>query len=220
MEVGIMGIEKGKVVLITGSGTGLGRAAAVAFAKEGSLVVLNGRRADKLQLIQKEILDLGGDAFSVQADVSTKDGVSKLVQEAILHYGSLDIVINNAATFEANPMADTSLEAWNRQLATNVTGPFLMMKETIPILRQQGSGCIINITSALAANGAGGYAAYSASKAALESLTRTAAEEERVHKLGIFLYDPGTVRSEMHATGRDPHSVAPDLLKLAEHYFS
>jgi 3-oxoacyl-[acyl-carrier protein] reductase len=204
-----------KVALITGSGSGLGEAAAISFAKEGIAVVLNGRRKEKIEQVKQKIEQNGGEAIAIQADVSSEQDVIRLTDEIVKTYGRIDILINNAGVFQPGLLIETTLEDWNEQIQSNLTGAFLVTRACLPLMRAQSYGRIVNITSSLAQNGAGGYAAYSASKAGLESLTRTAAEEEGSHNILVNLFSPGTLKTEMHATGRDPYSVIPQLWELA-----
>ncbi|WP_166242149.1 SDR family NAD(P)-dependent oxidoreductase [Paenibacillus turpanensis] len=210
-----MGAWDGKVIVITGAGTGLGRAAAALFAKEGASVVLNGRRSSKLLEVKRLIEDFGGKAIIVQGDISVPETSERIVMEAVEQFGTIDVLINNAAVLETNALADTTFEAWNTQIGTNLTGVFLATKAVLPVMRKHRAGRIINITSGLAANGAGGYAAYSVSKAGVESLTRTTIDEEADYGITAALFNPGTVKSGMHATGQDPEAVVPALLELA-----
>jgi 3-oxoacyl-[acyl-carrier protein] reductase len=213
-ELATMGIEN-RVVLITGAGSGLGEATAVTFAANGAIVVICGRDKTKLEKVSTRIQAAGGKALVIQADVSAEADVTRLVETIHQTYGRLEVVINNAGVFEAGQVADTSLESWNNQIATNLTGVFLITRASIPLMRAQHYGRIINITSSLASNGAGGFAAYSASKAGLESLTRTTAEEEESYNILVNIYSPGSLKTGMHATGKDPQTAVPELLKLA-----
>jgi 3-oxoacyl-[acyl-carrier protein] reductase len=215
MEVIIMGILQDRVAIITGSGSGLGKETAIAFAQEGAHVIVSGRTQQTIDETVQLIRSNGGSAIAVRTDVGNEADVINVVRTALHHYGKIDILINNAAVVDYDFVADTSLEAWEAQLRTNLTGPFLMIREVLAAMRKQQYGRIINITSALSSNGAGGYAAYSASKAGLESLTRTTAEEENRHHILVNILDPGMVRSGMHATGKDPSSVTPDIIRLA-----
>lgn len=209
-----MGTYTGKTVIVTGAGTGLGRAAAQRFASEGANVTLVGRRAGKLNETLALISEAGGKAIAVQADVSLEADVKRIVKETVEAFGRIDILLNNAAVVDINPLIETPLDVWNTQISINLTGAFLMTRETIPYMRKQKFGRIVNVTSGLATNGAGGYAAYSASKAALESLTRTTTDEESEYGITALLFNPGTIRSEMHATGQEPAAVLPKLLQL------
>jgi 3-oxoacyl-[acyl-carrier protein] reductase len=205
----------GKVVLITGGGTGLGRAAALTYAKAGAKVAIVGRRVDKLDAVVAEIAAAGGVAVRHAADVCLEADVKRVVAAVVAEFGRLDVVLNNAAILEVNAVSDTTTEDWIKHLAINLTGPFLLTRETLPVLRKQGGGLYVNVTTSLADNGAGGYAAYSVSKAGLETLTRTVADEEAKHHIRAVLFNPGTMHTEMHATGRDPIEVAAQLLDLA-----
>lgn len=208
-------ILSGKVALITGAGTGLGKATAIAMASEGAIVVLSGRRMNKLEEVQLLIQAAGGTATVLKADVSIEAEVMNLVEQILSLHGTIDIVVNNAAVFEQGSITETSLDVWNYHITNNLTSAFLVTKAILPTMRAHNYGRIINITSGLAMNGAGGFAAYSASKAGLESLTRTVAEEESGYDILANLFSPGTVKSEMHATGKDPSTVAPELVQLA-----
>lgn len=208
---------KGQVAVISGAGTGLGRAAAIAFAQEGVHVVLLGRRKQKLDetaaLIQQT--GTGAQSLVVPTDIASEEQINHAVEATLLTFGRLDIIMNNAAVFEPGEVIELTSGEWERQIAINLTGPFLLTKAALPSMRKARYGRIINITSSLASNGAGGYAAYSAAKAGLESLTRTVADEENEYGILVNLYNPGTLRTEMHATGKEPEVVTPDLLRLA-----
>ncbi|QHT62664.1 SDR family oxidoreductase [Paenibacillus lycopersici] len=211
------GILQGRVAVITGSGSGLGRATAIDFAAEGAHVALIGRRPDKLESTAAAIRAAGGAgrALVVQADVTSEQDVEHAVGWIAAELGAIDILVNNAAIFEPGSVLELNAQEWTRQIAANLTGPFLMTRAALPFMRRARYGRIINITSGLASNGAGGYAAYSASKAGLESLTRTTADEEHNYGILVNAFNPGTIRSEMHATGNDPHSVTSGLVRLA-----
>ncbi len=211
-----MGALQNRVAIISGAGTGLGRAASISFAAAGADVVLLGRRIAKLEetaLVVKA--KTGKDALVLQTDVSDEQQVQDTISAVIRHFGRIDIILNSAAVFEPGSVAELTSDEWQNQIAINLTGPFLLSKAVIPAMRKAKYGRIINITSGLSWNGAGGYAAYSAAKAGLESLTRTLADEEHEHGILVNLYNPGTLRTEMHATGKDPAIVTPDLIRLA-----
>lgn len=211
-----MGALNNRIAVISGAGTGLGRAASISFASEGADVVLLGRRKEKLEetalLINKRT---GKHALILQTDVAEESQVQESIDAAVSHFGRIDVLLNNAAIFEPGTVLELTTDEWQNQISVNLTGPFLLTKAVLPAMRQARYGRIINITSGLSWNGAGGYAAYSAAKAGLESLTRSLADEEYEHGILVNLYNPGTLRTEMHATGKDPAIVTPDLIRLA-----
>lgn len=211
-----MGTLHDRVAIISGAGTGLGRAAAIAFAADGAEVALLGRRLAKLEETALAVKEkTGKSALALQTDVSDEQQVQDAITSVLNHFGRIDIILNNAAVLESGTVLELTSDDWQAQIATNLTGPFLLTKAVLPTMRKARYGRIINITSGLSWNGAGGYAAYSAAKAGLESLTRTLADEEYEYGILANLYNPGTIRTEMHATGKDPATVTPDLIRLA-----
>ncbi|WP_141500542.1 SDR family NAD(P)-dependent oxidoreductase [Paenibacillus luteus] len=211
-----MGSLHDRVAIISGAGTGLGRAAAIAFAADGAEVALLGRRLSKLEETALAVKErTGKSALALQTDVSDEQQVQDAIASVLNHFGRIDIILNNAAVLESGTVLELTSDDWQAQIATNLTGPFLLTKAVLPTMRKARYGRIINITSGLSWNGAGGYAAYSAAKAGLESLTRTLADEEYEYGILANLYNPGTIRTEMHATGKDPAIVTPDLIRLA-----
>ncbi|MUT65909.1 SDR family NAD(P)-dependent oxidoreductase [Paenibacillus sp. NEAU-GSW1] len=205
-----------KVAVVSGAGSGLGRAASLAFAREGARVVLLGRRLNKLEetatLIQQQT---GQDTLILPTDITNEQQIHAAIQQTIDRYGSIHILMNNAGMLEPGTVLELTAHEWQQQVATNLTGPFLLTKAILPSMRQSKYGRIINITAGVSRSGSGGYAAYSAAKAGLESLTRTLADEEQEHGILVNLYNPGMLRTEMHATGKDPAVVTPDLIRLA-----
>lgn len=211
-----MGVLQNRVAIISGAGTGLGRAASISFAGEGADVVLLGRRTSKLEETAQLVKErTGKDALLLQTDVSIDLQVQQAIETAYEQLGRIDILLNNAAILEPGTVLEITSEDWHNQITINLTGPFLLSKAVLPFMRKANYGRIINITSGLSWNGSGGYGAYSAAKAGLESLTRTLADEEHEHGILVNLYNPGTLRTEMHATGKDPAIVTPDLIRLA-----
>jgi NAD(P)-dependent dehydrogenase (short-subunit alcohol dehydrogenase family) len=172
------------VVLITGALTGIGRATAVAFAKEGAKLIVSGRREDAGQQLATELRKLGAEAEFIRADVRHDDDVRDLVERTVARYGRLDVAVNNAGT-EGNPgpVTEQTVETYTATFDTNVLGVILSLKHEVRAMQGQGSGSIINISSTYGHEGAAGAAVYAGSKHAVEGITRSVARE--IAKSGI-----------------------------------
>jgi NAD(P)-dependent dehydrogenase (short-subunit alcohol dehydrogenase family) len=205
----------GKTVLITGGGSGIGRATALAFAREGAAVAVAGRRPEPLDQTVRLIKDAGGQASAVTADVSSPDDAGRIVAATIDRHGGLDIAFNNAGIIEAGPLADMDQAAWDRQLAVNLTGVFLAMKHEIGHMRASGGGVIINTASNLGAHMRLPFlGAYAASKAAVSALTRAAAREYIADGIRINAISPGPIDTPMSL--RPGETDADRDLRLAD----
>jgi NAD(P)-dependent dehydrogenase (short-subunit alcohol dehydrogenase family) len=181
-----------RVVLVTGGGSGIGRATARAFAREGAAVVVAGRTAEPLAETVRLIEADGGAAGHVVADVTEEQGAARMVAAAVEQRGRLDIAFNNAGTVSAGKVADLDRETWDRVMAVNLTGVWLSMKYEIALMREQGGGVIVNNSSNLGAHRRQpGLGAYVASKAAVSALTRTAALEYVGDGIRINAVSPG-----------------------------
>jgi NAD(P)-dependent dehydrogenase (short-subunit alcohol dehydrogenase family) len=188
----------GKVVLITGGGSGIGRATALAFAREGAAVAVTGRRSEPLEQTVRLITGEGGQASAVPADVSSPADAERLVDTTVGRHGGLHIAFNNAGTLEAGPLADMDEAAWDRQLAVNLTGVFLTMKHEISHMRANGGGVIINTSSNLGAHMRRPFlGAYAATKAAVSALTRAAARKYIGAGIRINAISPGPIDTPM-----------------------
>ncbi|MET8753136.1 glucose 1-dehydrogenase [Streptomyces sp. NPDC004667] len=183
----------GKTVLVTGAGSGLGRAIALAFAAEGASVVAAGRTAAPLEETVALIGAAGGAAAAVTADVTDSDSLRELVRASVTRFGGLDVAVNNAGILRGGgPVADVDEEDWDAVLRTNVTGVWLAMKHEIAHMRENGGGAIVNISSNLGAHlRIPGAAAYITSKAAVSALTRAAALDHVQEGVRINAVSPG-----------------------------
>ncbi|OIK04474.1 SDR family NAD(P)-dependent oxidoreductase [Streptomyces monashensis] len=190
----------GRTALVTGAGSGIGRAVARALAAEGARVVVAGRRQEPLDETVALIEEQGGKALAVTADVSRAADADAVVQAAVGHFGSLDVAVNNAGVFRGGqPLADLPEADWHTQLATNVTGVFLALQAQIRQMRgQSAGGSIVNVSSTFGRHAAApGAAAYSASKAAVTALSRGAALDHIRDGVRINVVSPGATETSM-----------------------
>jgi NAD(P)-dependent dehydrogenase (short-subunit alcohol dehydrogenase family) len=187
-----------QVVLITGALTGIGRAAAVTFAREGAHVVLSGRRDKEGQELAAELQRLGAEAIFVRTDVRNEDEVRDLVDQAVARFGHLDAAVNCAGT-EGKPglVTEQTAETYAATFDTNVLGTLLSMKHEMRVMCNQGSGSIVNISSTYGRTGAAGASVYSASKHAVEGLTKSAALEAAASGVRINMVAPGPIETGM-----------------------
>jgi NAD(P)-dependent dehydrogenase (short-subunit alcohol dehydrogenase family) len=194
-----------KVVLVTGAGTGIGRVIAVRFAREGARVVLSGRRKERLDDTRARIADAGGEAVAVAGDVAEEASAYRMVDEAVGRWGRLDVVVNNAGTITSRTAAaETPPEDWDRMMATNVRGVFLVCRRAIPIMEDQGGGAIVNIASVAGHRGQPVNSAYSTTKGAVLNLTRSLAVDYGPRGIRVNAVSPSLVETEMARTRLRP----------------
>jgi NAD(P)-dependent dehydrogenase (short-subunit alcohol dehydrogenase family) len=179
------------VVLITGALTGIGRATALAFAREGANVVVSGRRADEGWKLTEELRTLGVEAEFIQSDVRFEDEVRTLVDKTVARFGRLDMAVNSAGTEGQSP------EGYAAVFDTNVLGTLLSMKHEMRVMLAQGSGSIVNISSTMGSRGAANASLYVASKHAVEGLTKSAAIEAAASGVRVNAIAPGPVETAM-----------------------
>ncbi|MFJ7412894.1 SDR family NAD(P)-dependent oxidoreductase [Streptomyces sp. NPDC098077] len=189
-----------KAVLVTGAGSGIGRAVALAFAAEGASVAVAGRTAAPLDETVALIREEGGSAVAITADVTRSEDVRALVRRTVEHFGSLDVAVNNAGVFRGGAaVADLPEEDWRTQLDINVTGVFLSLQAEIARMRDQPTGgAIVNIASNLGAHTRiPGAAGYIATKAAVAALTRAAALDHIADGIRVNAVSPGATATAM-----------------------
>ncbi|MBB6345636.1 SDR family NAD(P)-dependent oxidoreductase [Nonomuraea muscovyensis] len=187
-----------KSVLVTGGGSGIGRATALAFAREGARVVVAGRGREPLEQTVKLAEEAGGQATAITADVTRPADVERLVAGAVSAYGGLDVAVNNAGILTFGPVAEMDEADWARTFEVNVTGVMLSMKYEIRHMRAAGGGVIVNVSSNLGPfKRIPGMGAYAASKAAVSALTRTAALECVGDGIRINAVSPGPHDTDM-----------------------
>lgn len=186
------------VVLITGALTGIGRAAATAFAKEGAMVTVTGRRAEAGAELLEQLRALGAEAEFVNVDVRKEDDVRAMVERTVARFGRLDVALNNAGTEgSTGPMTQQTPEGYAATFDTNVLGVLLSMKHELRAMQAQGFGSIVNISSTMGSRGAANASLYTASKHAVEGLTKSGALEAAAFGVRVNAIAPGPIETPM-----------------------
>ncbi len=194
----------GKVAVVTGAGSGIGRAVAREFAREGAQVVVNDHRLDGLgQETAAIIKTTGGDAVYVDADVSREEDVKRLIRATVETYGRLDVMVNNAGVAIYRPLLELTEEDFDRVVAVNQKGTFFGTKHAVPPMVAVGGGSIINTASIAADHGQHGSFIYGATKGAILSMTRIAAAELAQFNIRVNAVQPGVIKTGMRAAGGD-----------------
>ena len=186
---------RGKVAIVTGAGSGIGRATALRVAAEGAKVVVNDLNGEAAARVAKEIEAAGGSAAAFPADVADPRAVEALVREAGARFGRLDVLVNNAAAVIPGPVEAIADEDWRRTQAVTLDGVFYGMRAALPVMAAQGGGSIINIASGAAVAGEPGLAAYGAAKAAVVNLTKTASVENAARGVRVNTILPGPIET-------------------------
>ena len=187
---------KGKTAIVTGAGSGIGQACARAFAREGARVVLVGRRRE---LLKQTAAQIQRDMLVCEADVSRLGDINKVISQTLERFGGVEVLVNSAAVLHAGTAETQSEEEWDETFSINVRGLWLMSREVIPLMRKAGGGSIINLSSVLGLIGARSRAAYSASKGAVTSLTKSMALDLAHEQIRVNCICPGIVETELVA---------------------
>ncbi|BAB53232.1 SDR family NAD(P)-dependent oxidoreductase [Mesorhizobium japonicum] len=186
------------VVLITGALTGIGRETAIAFAKEGSRLVIAGRHEEAGRKLATELQSFGAEVEFIRADVRHDDEVRDLIDRAVARFGRLDVAVNNAGTEgKPGPVTEQTAETYAATFDTNVLGTLLSLKHELRIMLTQGGGSIVNISSTYGHEGAKGASIYAASKHAVEGLTKSAALEAAASGVRVNAVAPGPTNTGM-----------------------
>lgn len=192
------GIFSQKKILVTGAGSGLGREIALAFSRLGGTVILAGRNTQKLEETAQAISETPGKSWVIPFDANNNQSIDNLFDEIKNKVGTLDIAVNNAGVFSFGFVDETSSEDFNHVFTTNVIGLFESLKRELQSMKENRTGTIVNISSNMSIGlNIPGTAAYTASKAAVDALTRVSAKEAITHGVRVFSINPGPLATEM-----------------------
>lgn len=188
---------KGKVAIVTGGGSGIGRAIALAFGREGASVAVLGRRREALDGVVKELSYLGADSRAVVCDVTKSEETRRAVESVESAFGGLNVLVNNAGMLSVSTVETISEEDWDRVMETNLKGPFLMSRAVLPAMRRAGGGSIVNVGSVLGLVAMKERAAYCASKGGLTVLTKAMAVDHANENIRVNCVCPAIVETEL-----------------------
>lgn len=215
---------KGKIAIVTGSSSGIGKAIALRFGQEGATVVVAARRLDKCEETAAQIQAAGGIALPVQTDIADESQVEQLIAETVQRFQRLHILVNNAGIFGGRQLAQTTTEAFDEVMNINVRGTFFCCRAGFAQMKKQGGGTIINMSSVAGLQAWSGTGTYSASKHAIMALSKSLADEGRACHIKVSAICPGGVADELvDATAGerarsekiDPFDIAETALYLA-----
>lgn len=190
-----MGRLSGKVCLVTGGGSGIGRATCELFMSEGARVAVMDKNAGAAEETCRKVAQHGAEAISIHADIGRTDDVDRMIDETIDRFGSLDVLVNNSGYGIAGSVTETSDEDWDALMNVNVTGVFRACRKAVPIMTAAGGGVIVNVASVVANVGIIDRAAYCASKGAVAALTRAMALDHVGENIRVNAIAPGTIHS-------------------------
>ncbi|YAF98407.1 MAG: glucose 1-dehydrogenase [Nodularia sp. CChRGM 3473] len=194
-----MSAMSGKVAIVTGGSSGIGRATAIAFAKAGAKVVVAARRESEGEETVHLLREAGGEGLFVKTDVTQSADIEVLIQKAVATFGSLDCAFNNAGSGKAGKIVDLTAADWDYEINVNLKSIWLCMKHEIPAMQKSGGGAIVNMSSQGALIGIVGYGAYGAAKAGVIALTRAAAAEYSAEQIRINSVSPGAIKTNLWA---------------------
>lgn len=208
---------KNKVALITGGGRGIGRAVAMAYAREGARLALCARTASEIDQTVREIRGLGAGCEGWPCDVSLEEPVKELVSRVQRAFGQIDVLVNNAGVMTRPvPITELEVKKWDYTMAVNLRGPFLVTQAVLPLMIKQKSGSIINVSSSIGRSAYANFIAYATSKWGLEGFTQTLAAEVRSYNIRANTVEPGYVATKLTGySGSKPESVTEIFVYLA-----
>lgn len=208
---------KDKVALITGGGRGIGKAIALAYAREGAKLAICARTASEIEATVKDIKGLKADCRGWSSDVSAEESVQELVKNIEKEFGRIDVLVNNAGVMTRPvPLAELEVKKWDYTMAVNLRGLFLVTQAVLPLMMQQRSGSIINVSSTIGRGAYANFIAYATSKWGLEGFTQTLAAETRSYNIRANSVEPGYVATKLTGfRGSKPESVTGIFVYLA-----
>jgi NADP-dependent 3-hydroxy acid dehydrogenase YdfG len=193
----------GQVVAITGASSGIGEATALAAARAGAAVSLAARRADRIEALAQRIVQDGGRALAVTADVGEEDQANAFVRRTHEELGRLDALVNNAGVMLLGPIADAPTEEWRRMIHVNVFGVLYCTHAALPIMREQRAGTIVNVSSVAGRRATAGSGVYNATKFAVGAFSEALRQELVEYGVRVTLIEPGAVATELPSHNRD-----------------
>jgi NADP-dependent 3-hydroxy acid dehydrogenase YdfG len=208
------GIE-GKVIVITGASSGLGEAAAEHLASLGARLVLGARRLDRLEALTARLRSAGGPALAVQTDVTQRAQVQALVERARSEHGRVDVLVNNAGLMPSSPLDRLRVDDWDRMIDVNIKGVLYGIAAVLPLMQQQRSGHIVNVSSVAGHKVRAGGAVYSATKHAVRALSEGLRQEVKPYGIRTTIISPGAVATELPDTITEP-DISAAMKKVYE----
>ena len=206
---------KANIAIVTGAGSGIGRACALAFAREGAKVALVGRRKDRLEEVAREV---GSSALAIAADVSRKADVARVLEQTAAHFGGLNVLLNNAGVLHIGTAEEISEAQWDETFNVNVRGLWLLSTAALPHMRKAGGGSIVNMASVLGINGARKRAAYAPSKGAVVLLTKCMAIDHGHENIRVNAICPSFIETDLTAKvlsqALDPQAVRRERIAV------
>jgi len=205
----------GKVAIVTGASSGIGEATALALADVGATVAIAARRSDRLEALSKRILDQGGEVLSITADVSDEAQVKAMVQKTHAEYGRVDILVNNAGVMLLGMVDGANTEDWRRMINVNVLGLMYATHAVLPIMKAQGEGHIVNISSVAGRVANAGTGVYNATKWAVGAFSESLRKEVYQNNIRVTIIEPGLVATEL-----PQHITDPTAKERAQQFYS
>ena len=206
----------GQVVAITGASSGIGEATALAYAERGASVALAARRSDRIEALAKRIEDEGGRAVALPTDVSDERQARAFVEHAYEHLGRLDILVNNAGVMLLGPVEGADTEHWRRMVGANVMGVLYCTHAALPVMREQGGGHIVNVSSVAGRRAALGAAVYNFTKFGLTGFSEGLRQEALHMGVRVTVVEPGFVETELQGHNADNPVVMQATEKMRE----